>query len=419
MTASPAADAGPVGRTLTRVYRAEAGRLHGALMRVCGSLDAAEDALQDAMTQALDRWPAEGIPDNPAAWLTTTARRKAIDRMRRAATRARKADEVERRVRVERAARQDVPTDDELPLIFTCCHPALTLEAQVGLTLRALCGLTTAEVARAFLVAEPTLAQRLVRAKRKLAGIAEPFAVPPPDALPARLDAVLAVIYLVFNEGYAATAGDAHIRRSLCAEAIRLGRLLHRLMPDRAEVEGLLALMLLHDARREARQGADGAIVVLEAQDRGRWDRDRIAEGTAHVRAALARKAPGPYQIQAAIAALHGEAPRAEDTDWAQIEALYATLFALQPSPVVALNHAVAVAMARGPAEALPLLDALDAGGGLARYPYLPAARADLLRRLARWDEAAAAYRAALALTDNAPERRYLEARLAEVEAAG
>ena len=404
-------------RALNRVYRAEAGRLHGALMRVCGSLDAAEDALHDAMAQALDRWPAEGIPHNPAAWLTTTARRKAIDRQRRASTRARKAEAVERVVREERAARQGPHTDDELPLIFTCCHPALKLDAQVGLTLRALCGLTTAEIARAFLVAEPTLAQRLVRAKRKLARIDAPFAVPPADELPARLDAVLAVIYLVFNEGYAATAGDAHIRRSLCAEAIRLGRLLHRSMPAHAEVQGLLALMLLHDARREARLAGDGGIVLLEAQDRGRWDRARITEGIAHVRAALGRRKAGPYQIQAAIAAVHGEAERAEDTDWAQIEALYDTLYIHQPSPVVALNHAVAVAMHRGPAEALPLVDALAASGALDRYPYLPATRADLLRRLARWDEAAVAYRAALDLTDNVVERRYLETRLAEAEA--
>lgn len=418
MTQAPSSPS-DVRRALNRVYRAEAGRLHGALMRLCGSLDAAEDALHDAMTQALDRWPREGIPHNPAAWLTTTARRKAIDRQRRAQTRARKADDVEAQVRSEHAARRDVPVDDELPLIFTCCHPALKTQAQVALTLRALCGLTTAEVARAFLVPEPTLAQRLVRAKRTLAQIDAPFAVPPAEALPARLEAVLAVIYLVFNEGYAATAGDAHIRRSLCAEAIRLGRLLHRTMPDHPEAQGLLALMLLHDARREARLSGDGGIVLLDAQDRGLWDRAGIEEGIAHVRAALQRRRPGPYQIQAAIAAIHGEASTADETDWAQIEALYATLYAHQPSPVVALNHAVAVAMHRGPAEALPLLDRLDASGALDRYPYLPATRADLLRRLQRWSAAADAYRAAIALTDNAAERRYLQARLADVERAG
>lgn len=412
-------DPAEVRRVLTRVHRAEAGRLHGALMRLTGSLDRAEDALQDAIETALARWPAEGIPSNPAAWLTTTARRKALDHLRRAATRARKADEVEHTVRLEHKARAaPAPVDDELPLIFTCCHPALPLDAQVGLTLRALCGLSTAEIARAFLVPEPTLAQRLVRAKRKLAALDAPFAVPPPDELPARLDAVLAVVYLLFNEGYAATAGDAHIRRELCAEAIRLGRLVHRLLPDEAEAQGLLALMLLQDARRDARLDPDGGIVLLAEQDRGRWHRDVIDEGITHVRAALARKRAGPYQIQAAIAALHGEATRAEDTDWAQIEALYAALYRLQPSPVVALNHAVAVAMHHGPAAALPLLDRLAADGALARYPYLPAARADLLRRLGRFAEAADAYRAALALTQNAAEQRYLAARIDEAERA-
>ena len=403
-------------RALDAVFRAEAGRLNATLIPLLGSFDRAEDALHDAVATALERWPIEGVPRNPAAWLTTTARRKAIDRLRREDTRARKADEVKRLLTdAADAADDETAGDDQLPLIFTCCHPALPMDAQVGLTLRTLCGLSTTEIARAFLLPEPTLAQRLVRARHKIERAGIPYRVPPPELFAERLESVLAVVYLVFNEGYAASAGDAHIRRSLCAEAIRLGRLLHRLMPTEAEVEGLLALMLLHDARREARLQADGGIVLLEDQDRGRWDAAQLDEGIAHVRTALTRRRPGAYQIQAAIAAVHAEAQSAETTDWAQIEALYRALLDYQPTPVVALNHAVAVAMARGPAEALPLLDALEGERGMERYPYLPAARADLLRRLGRRDEAAVAYREAIERTANLPERRYLERRLAEV----
>lgn len=399
------------------LYRAEAGRLHGALARLSGSLDLAEDALQDAIESALSTWARDGIPHNPAAWLNTAARRKAIDRMRRARTRLDKAEVIARLTVPEPAP--DAPAgDDELPLLFTCCHPALALDAQVALTLRTVCGLTTPEIARAFLAAEATLAQRLVRAKKRLRAVDARFELPAAAELPARLDAVLAVVYLVFNEGYAASAGEAHIRGALCQEALRLGRLLHRLLPDEPEITGLLALMRLHDARRDARLGPDGALVLIAEQDRTRWHPDALAEGIALVHDALARRRAGPYQIQAAIAALHAEAPRAEDTDWAQIEALYRVLLQHRPDPVVALNHAVAVSMHQGPAAALPLVDALQSDPALARYPYLPAARADLLRRLDRPADAAAAYREAIALTANHAERSYLERRLAEVERA-
>jgi RNA polymerase sigma-70 factor (ECF subfamily) len=307
--------------------------------------------------------------------------------------------------------------DDRLRLIFTCCHPALPMDARVALTLRTLGGLTTPEIARAFLVPEPTLAQRLVRAKRKIRDAGIPYRVPPRDVLPERLDGVLRVLYLVFNEGYAASSGDALIRRELCAEAIRLARVVVSLLPDEPEAVGLLALLLLHDARRDARVAPDGTIVLLEDQDRSTWDRARIAEGAALVQEALAHGRPGPYQIQAAIAALHDEAPSAAATDWAQIVALYGALVRLDPSPVVQLNLAAAVAMADGPAQGLALMDTLAASGELDGYPYLPASRADLLRRLGRWTEAVQAYEAALALTTNAAERTYLERRLGTVRA--
>ena len=399
-------------RALTATWRREAGRLHGALLRLTGDLALAQDALQDAVESALSTWPTTGVPHNPASWLNTTARRKAIDRMRRATTRAAKADTL-RRLAALREPPAAPLVDDQLPLLFACCHPALGPDAQVALTLRTVCGLTTPEIARAFLVPHATLAQRLVRAKRKLRG----QSLAPPDAaeLPARLDPVLATIYLVFNEGYAATAGDDHIRRELCAEALRLARLTRDLLPDEPEVAGLLALMLLHDARRDTRLTPDGRLVLLADQDRTRWRRPALDDGIALIRQTLQARRPGPYQIQAAIAAVHAEAPRAQDTDWAQIEGLYAALMRHRPDPVVALNHAVAVAMHRGPATALPLIDALDADGALADYPYLPAARADLLRRLDRPTDAARDYRRALALTHNAAERRYLEDRLAEV----
>ncbi|MEZ4437058.1 MAG: DUF6596 domain-containing protein [bacterium] len=408
-TPPPAPD---IERALTRTWRAEAGALHGTLLRLTGDLALAQDALQDAAESALRTWPDTGVPQNPAAWLATTARRKAIDRMRRATTRAAKADDLRRL-----ADLRDPPApplvDDQLPLLFACCHPALGPDAQVALTLRTVCGLTTPEIARAFLVPRPTLAQRLVRARRALRG--QRFPLPDAAELPARLDAVLTTIYLVFNEGYAATAGDDHIRRELCAEALRLARLTRALLPDEPEIDGLLALMLLHDARRDARLAPDGSLVLLSEQDRTRWRRPAIDEGLALIRAALERRRPGPYQIQAAIAALHAEAAHPDATDWAQIEALYERLHRHRPDPVVALNHAVAVAMHQGPAAALPLVDALAADGALDHYPYLPATRADLLRRLDRRADAAAAYRRALELTHNAAERRYLKRRLAEV----
>ena len=366
------------------------------------------------------------MPDNPGAWITTTARNRAIDRLRR---RSRLSEKIERlgREATESALRsidadpaEDAMhiADDRLRLIFTCCHPALAMDARVALTLRALGGLTTPEIARAFLLPEPTLAQRLVRAKRKIRAAGIPYRVPPPELLPERLDGVLHVLYLVFNEGYSATSGDSLVRRELSAEAIRLARVVDQLLPGEPEVLGLLGLMLLHDARREARVGAGGELILLDDQDRSRWDRERIAEGQALVRRALELGRPGPYQVQAAIAALHDDAVTPADTDWQQIATLYLALRAMTPSPVVELNLAVAMAMADGPAVGLAMMDGIAASGELERYPYLHAARADLLRRLGRWSEAATAYRQALELTTNGAEQGYLERRLGEVASA-
>jgi RNA polymerase sigma-70 factor, ECF subfamily len=407
-----------------RLFREESGRAVATLIRLTGDFDLAEEAVQEAFVVALERWPRDGLPANPGAWITTTAKHRAIDRLRRAKVLAEKEATIRRQAEIEAelAAVEPYPedemspiADDRLRLVFTCCHPALPLEAQVALTLRTLGGLTTPEIAHAFLVPEPTLAQRLVRAKKKIRDAGIPYRVPPDHLLPERLDAVLRVLYLVFNEGYSASSGDALVRRELCGEAIRLGRVLVELMPDEPEAIGLLALMLLHDARREARVGPDRQLVLLEDQDRSLWDQRRITEGQELAERALRMRRPGPYQVQAAIAAVHDEAPSAADTDWAQIALLYDRLEALDPSPVVELNRAVAVAMVDGPARGLELLDGIAADGTLDDYHLLHAARADLLRRLDRRSEASLAYRRAYELAGNEAERGFLARRLAEV----
>jgi RNA polymerase sigma-70 factor (ECF subfamily) len=401
-----------VGRSeIEGVFRAEHGRAVAVLARVFGDLDVAEEAVQDAFVAAVARWPAAGLPPSPAGWIITTARNKAVDRLRREASRADRHAQAALLHARDEPAEEDPVGDDRLRLIFTCCHPALGTGAQVALTLRLLGGLTTAEIARAFLVPEPTMAQRLVRAKGKIRDAGIPYRVPTEAELPDRLRPVLAVVYLIFNEGSTASSGERLVREDLCAEAIRLGRLLAELLPDEPEVQGLLALLLLTDARRAARATPGGDLVPLADQDRGRWDRDRIAEGQAIVRRCLRRNQPGPYQVQAAIAAVHSDAPTAAATDWRQIVALYDQLLALAPSPVVALNRAVAVAEVEGPAAALALVDGLDLDG----WYLFHAVRADLLRRLGRPAEAAPAYEAAIARTANAAERAFLERRLRTV----
>src|SRR6266700_793499 len=402
-------------------FRDEWGRVVATLIRVTGDWDLAEECAQDAFAMALQRWPRDGIPGRPGAWLTTAARNRAIDVLRRRTVGAAKLREVAAlSVEPESGSAFEVETDhsgvpdDRLRLMFTCCHPALSLEARVALTLRTLAGLTTAEIARAFLASEPTMAKRLVRAKQKIQHAGIPYRVPPAHLLPERTPGVLGVLYLLFNEGYSATTGADLVRQNLSAEAIRLARVLVRLMPDEPETAGLLALMLLHDARRPARLDDHGDLVTLEDQDRGLWDAAEIGEGVAILQAALRRGRPGPYQVQAAIAACHATAPTADRTDWPQIAALYGQLAEFLPTPVVELNHAVAVGMARGPAAALPLVEALEASGKLAGYHLLPATRADFLRRLGRRPEAAAAYAEALELTSTDAERRYLSRRLAE-----
>jgi RNA polymerase sigma-70 factor (ECF subfamily) len=386
---------------------------------VLGDFDLAEEAVQEAFAVALERWPSEGVPSKPGAWITVTARNRAIDRLRRERRFAEKQGalaqlEALRALPDETEGTTTIP-DDRLRLIFTCCHPALAAEAQVALTLRTLGGLTTPEIARAFLVSEPTIAQRLVRAKRKIRVAGIPYRVPPADELSERLPAVLAVLYLVFNEGYSATAADTLIRRELCAEAIRLGRVLAELVRDQPEVLGLLALMLLQDSRRDARLDARGRIVLLEDQDRSRWDRVQITEGLAVLKQAEDLGRPGPYQVQAAIAAAHAQASRPRETDWARIARLYGVLAAMSPSPVVELNRAVAVAMAEGPERGLQLIARLAGSGELDRYYLLHSSRGDLLRRLGRLPDAARAYRRALKLATNPAERAFLVARLAEV----
>jgi RNA polymerase sigma-70 factor (ECF subfamily) len=419
----------PIAHDFTRIVREERQHALATLIRLVGDWDVAEEALQEAFEAALVQWPEEGMPDQPRAWLIRTARNKAIDRVRRQTRLAEKRAELlaeadEPAYEPDEAGEnaiqndaQDDAVDDRLRLIFTCCHPALAREAQVALTLRSLCGLSTEEIARAFLTPAPTMAQRLVRAKAKIRSAAIPYRVPPRDEWSERLDAVLSVVYLVFTEGYAATSGDALVRRELSAEAIRLARLLVQLSPS-VDVLGLLALLLLTDARRDARATPSGDVVLLEDQDRTKWDGSEVDEGLALVERALRSGPPGPYALQAAIAAVHAQAPRSEATDWPQIVALYDRLYATAPTPVVALNRAVAVAMCDGPAAALPLLDELAASRELRDYHLLPAARADLLRRLGRTIEAAAAYREALALVGNEPERRFLARRLSEVEGA-
>ena len=411
--------------TVERVFREERGRILATLIRLVGDIDVAEESLASALEAALVQWPAEGTPDNPRAWLIRAARNKAVDRLRRGALFEEKRTALEMEAALAMASAPDAtpaheePVDDRLRLIFTCCHPSLAIEAQVALTLRTLGGLETEEIARAFLVPAATMAQRLVRAKAKIRQAGIPYRVPDPDELPARLDAVLAVIYLVFNEGYAASSGSSPVRREICEEAIRLGRLLVELMPA-AEARALLALMLLSDARRDARvgAGADGEVILLEDQDRSRWDRAAIREGLALIDGTLRAAFPGPYALQAAIAGVHAQSERADETDWVQIVGLYTLLAELYPSPVVSLNHAVAIAMATGPAEGLRRIDALAATGVLADYHLLSAARADLLRRLGRFAEAAAAYRQALALASNQSDRRFLQRRLIEVGGA-
>ena len=402
-----------------RLFREEAGRAVATLIRVLGDFDLAEEAVQEAFVVALERWPVHGVPDNPGAWITTTARNRAIDRLRRARRLVDKTQELGRETETTAPSPDELDmepiADDRLRLIFTCCHPALAPDAQVALTLRTLGGLTTPEIVRAFLVPEPTLAQRLVRAKKKIRTAGIPYRVPPEHLLPERLNAVLHVLYLIFNEGYAASAGDALVRRDLTSEAIRLVRVLVALMPDEPEAIGLLALMLLHDARRDARVGPDGELVLLRDQDRRRWDGAAIAEGARLIEGALRRRRPGPFQLQAAIAAVHDEASSADATDWHQIAGLYAALSEVAPSPVVALNRAVAVAMAVGPEAALAIVEGVASGGTLEEYHLLHATRADLLRRLGRGAEAAAAYRRARDLATNDVERAFLERRLREV----
>jgi RNA polymerase sigma-70 factor (ECF subfamily) len=402
------------------LYRSDSRKVLATLIRLLGDFDLAEEALHDAFTAAVDRWPRDGVPDKPVAWLISTGRFKAIDRLRRGArfnaALAAVAEQIEASVPPADEMTDAGVEDDRLRLIFTCCHPALTPDARIALTLREVCGLETEQIARAFLTSAPTLAQRIVRAKGKIRDARIPYQVPSRVDLPDRLDAVLHVIYLVFNEGYAATSGDTLTRPDLSAEAIRLGRLLMELLPE-PEAIGLMALMLLHDARRAARTSSDGELILLDDQDRALWNRQQIYEGRALVERALLSRRFGPYTLQAAIAAVHAEAPHAGATDWRQIVGLYDVLLRADPSPIVELNRAAAIAMRDGPDAGLALIDAILARGDLTDYPLAHSARADLCRRLGRTTDARAAYARALELTGQAPQRRFLERRIAELQA--
>ncbi|MDT7799219.1 MAG: polymerase sigma-70 factor, subfamily [Actinomycetota bacterium] len=406
-----------VAEAVDEAFRTEWGRVVATLIRVTGDWDLAEECAQEAFAKALATWPRDGVPRRPGAWLTTTARNRALDKLRRGAAEANRLRDLAVTTPDDEPSPEpdDVP-DDRLRLMFTCCHPALPLEAQVALTLRTLAGLTTPEIARAFLVPEPTMAQRIVRAKRKIRNARIPYRVPPAELLPERTSGVLGVLYLLFNEGYSASAGADLVRQALTAEAIRLARVVVRLLPDAPEAGGLLALMLFHDARRATRTDDAGDLVTLADQDRTRWDRASIDEGVRVLDSSLTLGRPGPYQLQAAIAACHATAERAEETDWARIARLYELVARLNPSPVVELNRAVAVAMAEGPSAGLALADALAEGGDLAGYHLLPATRADFLRRLDRAEEAVAAYREALELAPTDAERRYLSRRIDELQ---
>ena len=403
----PALDSAAIERT----FRDESGRAIATLVRLFGSIDIAEEAVQDAFVVATERWPEHGIPPNPGGWIVTTARNRAIDRLRREGSRQDRHAQAALLHEQNESAEVGPVSDDRLRLIFTCCHPALSPEARVALTLRLLGGLQTPEIARAFLVPEATMAQRLVRAKRKIAAARIPYRIPSEAELPDRLQSVLEVLYLVFNEGYTATSGDSLVRSELCAEAIRLARVLVELMPDEPEVAGILALFLLIESRREARTASDGSMILLADQDRSLWDRELIAEGQDIVRRCLRRNTPGPYQIQAAINAVHSDAASAGDTDWSQIVQLYDQLFEFVPTPVVALNRAVALAEVEGPAAGLEAVEGLD----LEEFHLFHATRGDFLRRLGRFEEAGSAYRDALELVTNPAERAFLQGRLREV----